>query len=84
MKEIIMSRKSILLYALREVVADLGQVFTTKDVSEDIRMKQAHPNLKDHQQYHAFVGGALSDHRAQLEIDEIKKNTPRGSHWKKI
>jgi len=79
-----MSRKAISLYALKEVVADLGQVFTTKDVSEDIRMKQAHPNLKDHTHYHSFVGGALSDHRAQLEIDEIKKNTSRGSRWKKI
>ena len=79
-----MSRKDISLYILKEVVAGLGQVFTTKDVSEDIRMKQAHPNLVDHQQYHGFVGGALSDHRAQLEIDEIKKNTPRGSRWKKI
>jgi len=79
-----MSRKAISLYALIEVVADLGQVFTTKDVSEDFRMKQAHLNLVDHQQYHGFVGGALSDHRAQLEIDEIKKHTPRGSRWKKI
>jgi hypothetical protein len=84
MKEIKMGRKTISLYPLKEVVADLGQVFTTKDVSEDIRMKQAYPNLIDHKQYHGFVGGALSDHRAQLEIDEIKKHTPRGSRWKKI
>jgi hypothetical protein len=68
-----MSRKAISLYALKEVVADLGKVFTTKDVSEDTRMKQAHLNIVDHKQYHGFVGGALSDHRAQLEIDEIKK-----------
>ncbi|MDO9545665.1 MAG: hypothetical protein Q7J07_02810 [Pelolinea sp.] len=79
-----MSRKDILLDKLKEVVADLGQVFTTKDVSEDIRMKQAHPNLKDQRNYHAFVGGALSDHRAQLEIDEIGKSASRGSRWKKI
>ena len=79
-----MGRKDILLYALNEVVAGLGQVFTTKDVSEDIRMKQAHLHLVDHPHYHSFVGGALSDHRSQLGIDEIKKNTPRGSRWKKI
>ncbi len=79
-----MSRKAILLDVLKEVVADLGQVFVTKDVSEDIRMKQAHLNLIDNIQYHGFVGGALSDHRAQLEIDEIKKHTSRGSRWKKI
>jgi hypothetical protein len=72
-----MSRKDISLYTLKEVVAGLGQVFTTKDVSEDFRMRKAHPNLVDHRQYHGFVGGALSNHRAQLEIDEIKKNTPQ-------
>lgn len=79
-----MGRKDISLYPLKEVVADLGQVFTTKDVSEDIRMIKAYPNLTDHKHYHGFVGGALSEHRAQLEINEIKKNTPRGSLWTKI
>ena len=79
-----MGRNDISLYTLREVVNSLGQTFTTKDVSEDIRMKQAHPNLKDHTHYHAFVGGALSDHRSELKIDEIQKNTSRGSRWKKI
>jgi hypothetical protein len=84
MKEVKMGRKDISLYPLQEVVADLGQVFTTKDVSEDDRMKQAYPNLRNHTHYHAFVGGALSDHRAQLEIDEIGKSASRGSRWKKI
>lgn len=79
-----MGRKDISLYTLKEVVAGLGQEFTTKDVSENIRMKQAHPNLTDHKQYHRFVGEALSYYRAQLEIDEIKKKTSRGSRWKKI
>ena len=78
-----MGRNDISLYTLREVVASLGQEFTTKDVSEDIRMKQAHPDLTDHSHYHAFVGGALSDHRAQLEINEIGKSASRGSRWKK-
>ncbi len=79
-----MGRKDISLHVLKEVVADLGPVFTTKDVSEDARMKKAHVDLVDHSHYHAFVGGALSDYRAQLKIDEIRKRTPRGSQWKKI
>lgn len=79
-----MSRKEISLHVLKEVVADLGTVFTTKDVSEDARMKNAHSSLVNHSHYHAFVGGALSDYRAQLKIDEIRKGTPRGSQWKKI
>ena len=79
-----MGRKDISLHVLKEVVADLGPVFTTKDVSEDARMKKPHVDLVDHSHYHAFVGGALSDYRAQLKIDEIRKRTPRGSQWKKI
>jgi hypothetical protein len=84
MKGARMSRIDISLPALKEVVADLGQVFTTKEVCDDIRTKQANPRDKDHRNYRSFVGGALSDHRAQLKIDEIRKNTPRGSEWKKI
>ena len=84
MKEVKMGSNDISLYTLREVVASLGQFFATKDVSEDIRMKQAHPNLTDHSHYHAFVGRALSEHRAQLGIDETQKSTSRGSRWKKI
>lgn len=79
-----MGSNDILLDELKEVVAGLGQVFTTRDVSEDIRMKQAHPNLTGHSHYHAFVGRALSVHRAQLEIDEDGKSASRGSRWKKI
>jgi len=84
MKEGRMSRLAISLYALKEVVADLGPIFATKDVSEDPRMKNAHLNLVDHPQYHGFVGGALSDHRAQLKIDIVGKDPKRGIRWKKI
>ena len=79
-----MGKNDISWYTLKEVIAGLGQVFTSKDVSEDIRMKQAHLDLVDDPQYHSFVGGALSIHRAQLEIDEIDKDPHRGSRWKKI
>jgi hypothetical protein len=43
----------------------------------------AHHKLVKHSHYHAFVGGALSDHRSELGIDEIQKRTPRGSRWQK-
>jgi hypothetical protein len=79
-----MSRKAISLVTLKEVVDDLGPVFTTKDVSEKPRMKEAHLDLKDHPNYHGFVGGALSDHRALLKIDKIGYKRERGSLWKKI
>ena len=79
-----MSRKEISLHVLKEVVADLGPVFTTKDVSEDARMKKTHFYLVDHSHYHAFVGGALSDYRAQLKIDDIGKDSKRGTRWKRI
>lgn len=79
-----MSRNDVSVHVLKEVIADLDRVFTTKDVSEDPRMLTAHRNLTDHSHYHAFVGGALSDHRARLGIDEIQKRTKRGSRWQKI
>jgi hypothetical protein len=78
-----MSRKSIRVDVLMLVVADATPVFATKDVSEDERTRGAHPELVDHSHYHAFVGGALSDHRVALGITEIQKDTPRGSRWQK-
>ena len=78
-----MGRKDIQFSTLKEVVASCKSVFTTKDVSEDPRMMNAHLDFVDHTHYHAFVGGALSDHRVELEIDEIKQGTKRGSRWKK-
>ncbi|WP_437927951.1 hypothetical protein WMF37_01510 [Sorangium sp. So ce291] len=78
-----MSRKSIQLEILKQIVADAGQQFATNDVSEDERMLAAHPELVSHSHYHAFVGGALSDHHEDLDIVEVQKDTPRGSRWQK-
>ena len=78
-----MSRKAISVRVLKKVVKDRGEVFTTKDVSEDPRVMQAHRKLAKHSHYHAFVGGALSDHRDRLGIKEIQKRTARGSRWQK-
>ena len=78
-----MSRKAISVRVLKRVVKDIGDVFTTKDVSEDPRVMNAHRKLVKHSHYHAFVGGALSDHRDKLGIKEIQKGTRRGSRWQK-
>jgi len=69
---------------LKEVIADLDQEFSTKDVSEDERMISSHPIEVGHSHYHAFVGGAISDNRGILNVKEIKKHTKRGSIWRKI
>ncbi len=78
-----MSRKSIRFEVLATVVADMKRTFVTKDVSEDERMRKAHPGLLSNRQYHGFVGGALSDNRRALAIDEIRKATSRGSRWER-
>lgn len=78
-----MSRKKIKESVLTQVVASASQVFATKDISEDARMRRAHPELVDHSHYHAFVGGALSDHKVDLGIVELQKRTRRGSRWEK-
>lgn len=78
-----MSRKSIREDVLKQVVEDANDEFTTKDISEDDRVAAAHPELVSHTHYHAFVGGALSDHRVMLKIVEVRKDTARGSRWRK-
>ncbi|WP_437547787.1 hypothetical protein WME97_47680 [Sorangium sp. So ce367] len=69
--------------ALKQIVASAGQQFSTNDISEDERMLAAHPELASHSHYHAFVGGALSDHHVALDIAEVQKGTSRGSRWQK-
>jgi hypothetical protein len=78
-----MSRNLIRLEILKQAVADAGQQFATKDISEDERMLSAHPALVSHSHYHAFVGGALKDHHVTLDIVELQKETSRGSRWQK-
>lgn len=78
-----MSRKQIQFGVLRQVVTDQPRAFTTKDVSEDERMRRAHPEFTNHTHYHAFVGGVLSDHHETLGIVEVRKATSRGSRWEK-
>lgn len=78
-----MSRLKISLFVLKQVVDDLGPVFYTKDVSEDLRMTSAHADLADRRNYHSFVGGALSDHDSELGIRKSGNRTKRGVKWEK-
>lgn len=71
-----MSRKSIEPGALKPVVSEAAPLFTTKDISEDERVRSAYPELAAHRNYHAFVGGALSDHHLALGIEKIR---PKGN-----
>ena len=79
-----MGRSDNKVRVLRGVIADLGNEFSTKDVSEDQRMIKAHPFDVRHSHYHAFVGGAISDNRGVLNVKEVRKRTKRGSIWRKI
>lgn len=78
-----MSRNLVRVEILKQVVAEVGEEFATKDRSENERMLSAHPELVSHSYYHAFIGGALKDHHVALNIIEIEKETSRGSRWQK-
>jgi hypothetical protein len=77
------SLQDIDVEVLRALVSGQRRSFATKDVSEDERMRAAHPSLTDHPNYHAFVGRALSLHRDLLGLDELRKGSSRGSIWEK-
>ena len=79
-----MSYTDISFYTLKQVVADLGTIFSTYDVVEDPRMTKAHLNLVGDSSYPGFVGRALSAYRAQLKIDKTGRQSSRGTEWKKI
>ena len=65
------------------VVSGASSLFTTKDISEDERVRGAHPELTAHRNYHAFVGGALSDNHATLGIVKMRTKGERGMQWRK-
>ncbi len=78
-----MSRKLIQSTVLMPVVEQAPVVFTTKDISEDRRIRDAYPELVGHRNYHAFVGGALSDNHANLGIRKERTTARRGMRWRK-
>lgn len=78
-----MGKKDIRFDILKKVVERQGATFATRDVSEDPLMLESHAVEASHSHYHSFVGGAISDHRTPLGLDEIRKGTTRGSIWAK-
>ena len=72
-----MSRKSIAPEILNSVVSEASPL------SEDERVRSAYPELATHRNYHAFVGGALSDHHVELGIAKVRTKARRGMQWQK-
>jgi len=69
-------RKDVLLAA----IAELGDTFTTKDVSEHPRMLDAHPVLSKDARYDALVRACL----AQLsQIESAGRRSARGEVWRR-
>ncbi|MCJ7696263.1 MAG: hypothetical protein MUO40_12690 [Anaerolineaceae bacterium] len=65
------------------VIGDLGDEFYTKDVSEDIYMTRCHSHLVNEFAYHSVVGRVIGANTSDLHIQEISKDNPRGSLWRK-
>lgn len=79
-----MSRKLIQVAVLKPVVSEAPTSFTTKDISEDERVRRAYRDLVHHRNYHAFIGGALSDHHSELGIRKDRSTSRRGMRWCKL
>jgi hypothetical protein len=68
-----MSWKDVDEAVLARVVAELPSEFDTWAVSRDPRVRDAHPELKDHPNYHAFIGKALSMQRGGGVLPPLRK-----------
>ena len=78
-----MGRDQIDTRALQQAVTAVGPQFQTKDISEQPELQRAHPGLTNHDSWHSFVGGALSDHRGLLGIESAGQGNGRGRRWRK-
>jgi len=67
---------------LQKAIARLGDVFATKDVSEQDELKRAHPAEALRSQWHATVGRSISVNRVELGVESIGKSA-RGERWSK-
>jgi len=70
-----------------QAVNELPDQFSTKDVSENVNVINAHPKLYKHTHYHAFIGkflqNKLYDHDGNKILIEIASKRSRGSVWQK-
>ena len=78
-----MSFKEISTEDLQKVIAELGNEFATRDVSENHRLRDAYPDLAQSSHYHALIGRAISENRGHLGLEAVPKKTARGSIWRK-
>ena len=68
---------------LRDAIGRLGDVFVTRDVSEQEELRRAYPAEAAHPRWHALVGRTISIHRGELGVDSIGKSA-RGERWSKL
>ena len=64
---------------LQQVVRELPESFTTRDVSEHRTVLAAHAALSAHRHYHAFIGKKL---KTLPDLDHVGTG-PRGALWRK-
>jgi hypothetical protein len=68
---------------LEKAVARVGEVFVTKDISEQPELQAAHRSDASHGHWHAFVGRAISQSRGALGVESAGES-PRGERWSKV
>ena len=78
-----MSYKEIKTEDLHKIIAGLGIEFSTRDVSENRGLRDTYPDLAGSSHYHSFIGRAIAENRGQLGLEEVQKETERGSLWRK-
>lgn len=78
-----MSKQQIEKHTVQETLRQLDETFYTKDLSNHPLMLAAHPELKNHSHYHAFVGKFLS-----TECDDVKQidggHKKHGARWRNL
>ena len=79
-----MSRNDVDLPSLHGAVEGMPETFHTKDVSWLPPIRQANASLVGLRNYHAFVGGALSDNRGYLGIELLSTGHSRGALWRRL
>src|SRR5438105_2467587 len=79
-----MSRGRVNIPSLREAIAQMPGIFHTKDVSSLQTVRSANSSLTGSRNYHAFVGGALSDNAGALGIELFSTGHARGALWRKL
>ena len=78
-----MSWKNIDITLLSTVIRELPERFATRDVSEDPRMLDGHPELRGARNYHAWVGRCISANNGAGGVPALRRggSSPRGQRW---